>query len=87
MAGRVGVARAVLSDHHRHIACGTGEAVTHHSSVVLMGAIPKLDAGSWEEVGNGHHGRAVDAEGVVDFSFRQYLGSDPSQCQLDIPSP
>ncbi len=67
----VGDAGAVLGDHHRHLAGGACVSVGHHASVTLMRRVPEGDPGLWEEIGDRHHGRADDPEGVLNAMHLQ----------------
>ena len=69
----VGDAGPVLGDGHRHPTGGTRVAVGHHAGVALVGAVPERDAGIREEVRDRHHGRADDAEGVLDAVHLEHL--------------
>ena len=69
----IGDARTVLGDHHRHLAGGAGEAVGHHAGVALMCRVPEGDACLREQVGNGHHRRTDNAEGMLDAMHLQNL--------------
>ena len=63
---KVGDAGAVLRDHHRHFARGAGVAVCHHASGAFVGAVPEGDPSCGEDVGDRHHSRADDPEGMLD---------------------
>ena len=62
----VGDARAVLGDHHRHLAGRAGVAVGHEPGGALVGGVPEGDAGGGEDVRDRHHRGANDPEGVAD---------------------
>ena len=79
-----GHARPVLRDRHRHLAGGARVAVADQRGIGLVGAVPEGDAGLREKVGDRHHGRADDAEGVADAVHLEnlhegFLGGHPDR--------
>ncbi len=69
----VGDAGPVLRDGHAHLAGGAGVAVGAHAGVAFVGTVPELDTGCGEKVRDRHHGRADDAEGMLDAVHLQHL--------------
>ena len=46
----IGDPRAVLRHHHRHLAGGAGEAVSHHAGIAFMRRIPEGDARARKQI-------------------------------------
>ena len=61
-----GHARSVLRHGHRHLAGHARIAVGDQRRVALVRTVPEGDAGFRKQVGDRHHRRADDAEGMLD---------------------